>query len=109
MTTDLPPRPVAFAIVSFSTAQSSISSLLPLGLTAQIQDDMGKLEAQTTHVFKKAWTAARTAAHVQPEGGGLGAGAGAFAGTPPRGGGGVPPIRCVCCGLAPFRGVVEEE
>jgi hypothetical protein len=54
MTADLPPRSVAFAIVSFSPAQSSISSLLPLGLTAQIEDDMGKLEVQTTHVLKKA-------------------------------------------------------
>ena len=55
MTTDLPPRSVAFAIVIFSPAQSNISRLLPLGLTAQIQDDMGKLEVQTTHTLKKAW------------------------------------------------------
>ena len=63
MTTDLPPRSVAFAIVSFSPAQSSISSLLPLGLTAQIQDDMGKLEVQTTHTLKKAWITAHVLTH----------------------------------------------
>ena len=59
----MPPRSVAFAIVSFCSAQSSISSLLPLGLTAQIGDDMGKLEVQTTHVLKKAWIAAHVLTH----------------------------------------------
>ena len=63
MTTDLPPRSVAFVIVYFSPAQSNISRLLPLGLTAQIQDDMGKLEVQTTHTLKKAWTAAHVLTH----------------------------------------------
>jgi hypothetical protein len=60
---DLPPRPVAFVIVSFSPAQSSISSLLPLGLTAQIEGDMGKLEVQTTHTLKKAWIVANVLTH----------------------------------------------
>ena len=63
MTTDLPPRSVAFAIVSFIPAHSSISSSLPLGPTAQIEDDMGKLEVQTTNVLKKAWIAAHVLTH----------------------------------------------
>jgi hypothetical protein len=54
---------VAFAIFYFSPAQSNISRLLPLGLTAQIQDDMGKLEVQTTHTLQKAWIKAHVLTH----------------------------------------------
>jgi hypothetical protein len=54
---------VAFAIFYFSPAQSNISRLLPLGLTAQIQDDMGKLEVLTTHTSKKAWIDAHVLTH----------------------------------------------
>jgi hypothetical protein len=55
---------VAFVIVYFIPAHSNISRLLPLGLTAQIQDDMGKLEVQTTPALKKAWIVA----HVLTQG-----------------------------------------
>ena len=63
VTADLPPRSVAFAIVSFRSTQIRISSLLPVGLTAQIEGDMGKLEVQTTPVLKKAWIKAHVLTH----------------------------------------------